>query len=125
MDSNSTGTGATAMQKLKLIIILMQNIMRKYKIIYLCLPVVATAAATQVGGHNFKWAEPAAAAAATAATAATALATATPKSISISSRKESTVIMTVLCLRHRRSHGIATLDLDLLLATRNSRLVAF
>jgi len=48
--------------------------MRKYKIIYLCLPVVATAAATQVGGHNFKWAEPAA-----AATAATALATATPK----------------------------------------------
>jgi len=55
----------------------MQNIMRKYKIIYLCLPVVATAAATQVGGHNFKWAEPAAAAA--AATAATALATATPK----------------------------------------------
>jgi len=77
MDSNSTGTGATAMQKLKLIIILMQNIMRKYKIIYLCLPVVATAAATQVGGHNFKWAEPAAAAA--AATAATALATATPK----------------------------------------------
>jgi len=74
MDSNSTGTGATAMQKLKLIIILMQNIMRKYKIIYLCLPVVATAAATQVGGHNFKWAEPAA-----AATAATALATATPK----------------------------------------------
>jgi len=78
MDSNSTGTGATAMQKLKLIIILMQNIMRKYKIIYLCLPVVATAAATQVGGHNFKWAEPVAAAAA-AATAATALATATPK----------------------------------------------
>jgi len=68
-------TGATAMQKLKLIIILMQNIMRKYKIIYLCLPVVATAAATQVGGHNFKWAEPAAAATALAA-AASATATA-------------------------------------------------
>jgi len=69
-------TGATAMQKLKLIIILMQNIMRKYKIIYLCLPVVATAAATQVGGHNFKWAEPAAATALAAAASASATAAA-------------------------------------------------
>lgn len=47
----------------------MQNIMRKYKIIYLCNASCKLPVATARGGHNFKWATEAATATVAAAEA--------------------------------------------------------